>query len=790
MNLRVKLSILIMLLAITPLLLVTYLGYLNQREALQDKSIEQLISIAELQERRINETLDRYLEQLVLISSRTQLKKSLLAYSQDQLEEEMGQIFSIISDANNSSLLTENVTIFDLAGGRVSTTNSKLHPENVFEESFFQSGLRSSQLFDIVKNDQNILSVQLVGPLHLDGEVIGMMEIHASANLIFGITEDYSGLGKTGETLIGKKNKQGDALFLTPLRFDAGAALSRGISSQISNSPIIQAIGGDESVVINRDAKDYRGETVLAVTRYVDALDWGVVVKIDRDEAFAPILDLTKSYISIVGLAAVLIVLISVAVVRKIVDPIRYLTLFAENLQAGNFSMRTEVLRDDEVGILAAALNQMASRLNDVYVDLEKQVKERTSKLTEALQSLEVKNSDLSDAKLAMMNILEDVEAEKVRAEKQVQETQKFKQAVDSSTDGIIISLPDMQVVYVNQAWEHLTGYSQEEVIGKKPSMIQSGKTPKEVYEKMTQALQAGESFSSEELINKRKDGSEYSAALSIVPIRENDKTIFYVGVQQDISKRKQVDKAKTEFVSLASHQLRTPLSAIGWYTEMLLAGDAGPISDSQRQYLDEVYRGNKRMVGLVNALLNVSRIELGTFAVDPEMCSIETIINDIHKELHPKIEQKQMRCTLQIAEGIPDISADPKLLTMIIQNLYSNAVKYTPEGGTVIVSANTVNKGDMFGGKQMEFDSISLAIKDSGLGIPREQHGNILFRADNVKETDAEGTGLGLYIVKAVLEQTGGAVWFESAEGQGATFYVIIPKDGMKKKEGTKKLS
>lgn len=241
------------------------------------------------------------------------------------------------------------------------------------------------------------------------------------------------------------------------------------------------------------------------------------------------------------------------------------------------------------------------------------------------------------------------------------------------------------------------------------------------------------------------------------------------------------VDKAKTEFVSLASHQLRTPLSAINWYTEMLLAGDAGKITDDQRGFLDQIAQSNKRMVALVSSLLNVSRIDLGTFAVDPVPTNFTQVADSVLSELAPQIGEKKLIINKNYDPQLPLIPADPKLLRIILQNLLSNAVKYTAEGSITLTIKQLVKE-----------QRVLMSVADTGFGIPAEAQAKIfskLYRADNARARDADGNGLGLYIVKSIVEQSDGKVWFVSKENQGTTFYVTLPLSGMQKKEGSKAL-
>ena len=230
------------------------------------------------------------------------------------------------------------------------------------------------------------------------------------------------------------------------------------------------------------------------------------------------------------------------------------------------------------------------------------------------------------------------------------------------------------------------------------------------------------------------------------------------------------VDKAKTEFVSLASHQLRTPLTAINWYTEMLLSGDAGALTAQQKKYLQEIYTGSQRMVELVNALLNVSRLDMGTFAMEPAAVNLEELAQSVIKEQMPQITKCNMKLHTSFEYGAPTITTDLKLVRMIFQNLLSNAVKYTPAEGSITLS---ITQGTLP-------ETVLVTVADTGWGIPQAQQNKIFqkfFRADNVKEKDAEGTGLGLYLVKAILEKLGGSIRFESKENAGTTFYVTLPR-------------
>jgi len=267
-------------------------------------------------------------------------------------------------------------------------------------------------------------------------------------------------------------------------------------------------------------------------------------------------------------------------------------------------------------------------------------------------------------------------------------------------------------------------------------------------------------------------------------------------GAHKHIKKEIEIDRAKSDFVALASHQLRTPLSIIKWYVDFMLEEDAGPLNQDQKRYLREVYKSNEHLIELVNALLDVSRIDVGTFAIKPEPSDLIQIAESALEVISKEVKEKNINLIKKFDQGLPKINLDPKLTKTLFQNILYNSVKYTPEGGTIGVNIKK-RKND-----------ILIEMFDSGCGIPSDSQPNIftkLFRAENVKKIESEGTGLGLYIVKAIVDKSGGKIWFESkfiepAEGEepvkekageiNTIFYISIPLKGMIKKLGSKELT
>ncbi len=261
----------------------------------------------------------------------------------------------------------------------------------------------------------------------------------------------------------------------------------------------------------------------------------------------------------------------------------------------------------------------------------------------------------------------------------------------------------------------------------------------------------------------------------------ENSKPIRSVGVVQDITRQKEVNQAKTEFVSLASHQLKTPVGAVKWNIEMLLSGDYGDLKPKQKEVLSDVYNLNERMGELVKGFLNVSRVDLGIFSIEPVVVNYSDVSDEVLSELKNKIETKKINVNVEYQKNLPETIADTKLLRIIFQNLLSNAVKYTSNKGNVTVKIGADDK------------EIKITVSDDGVGISADEKECIyskLYRASNAQEIDPDGNGLGLYLLKEITERAGGRTWFESELNVGTTFYVTFPLPGMQKKKGEKKLS
>lgn len=269
------------------------------------------------------------------------------------------------------------------------------------------------------------------------------------------------------------------------------------------------------------------------------------------------------------------------------------------------------------------------------------------------------------------------------------------------------------------------------------------------------------------------RKGDSIHVSLAAAPIKKRSEVVGSVVVFADKTHEYEVDKMKSEFVSIASHQLRTPLTGIKWMVSLLLRGQVGKLSEKQLEFVQNINSSNERMIQLVNDLLNVSRIESSKAKkLERTACDLKKMIGDVLAEQQGIAQQLGVSLVADIQASPATVEADHDKLYQVVMNLANNAIKYSRKGGSVQVGYS-LEKGEKDG------TFVKVSIRDSGIGIPKSQQGQIFkkfFRADNAVESVATGTGLGLYYVKMVVEAHGGRIWFDSVPDKGTTFYFTLP--------------
>ncbi|QQS18597.1 hypothetical protein IPL68_00625 [Candidatus Saccharibacteria bacterium] len=226
--------------------------------------------------------------------------------------------------------------------------------------------------------------------------------------------------------------------------------------------------------------------------------------------------------------------------------------------------------------------------------------------------------------------------------------------------------------------------------------------------------------------------------------------------------KLKKLDETKDEFISMASHQLRTPLTSVKGYLSMVLEGDAGPLKPQQEELLKQSFLSSQRMVNLIADLLNLSRLNTGKFVIEAQPTDLRVIVDQEVAQLHESAKAKNITVTWDMPSTFSLVELDEGKMHQVVMNLIDNAIYYTPMGGTILIELKETPS------------AVEFTVKDSGIGVPRAEQRHLFtkfYRAENAKRTRPDGTGLGLYMAKKVVVVQGGSILFESVEGKGSTF-------------------
>lgn len=464
--------------------------------------------------------------------------------------------------------------------------------------------------------------------------------------------------------------------------------------------------------------------------------------------------------------------LYSLLFARRITSPIKVLSESSQKVSRGNYALRIGnelLLRKDEVGVLARSFNNMLENLNLKIT----QVESGNNMIMETKKHLEERNDELERSQLATANLLEDLEDEKDVVELRVkertleleQEKIKLLQVTSNMKGGGILLDKNFKVVFTNEATYTMLhiphGAHNDQVIEKLFEHFKG--TPIQHYYK--ECLE-GKTFHIGEIDGEGKVYEIFFHHLH-ESAQEGAQTVGYFILFVDISGVKLLERSKSELVAVASHQLRTPLTAMRGNVEMLIDESFGTLNKEQHELLDDIDVSTIRLISMVNDMLDITKIERGGLEMVFEDISVKEIIDSVLSDLN--VYAKRHEFTID-TKGLKDdifVSADRVRIRQVFQNLIDNAIKYSNHPGKLDIFT-TVTDG-----------IVEVAFKDNGIGVPKNEQSRLFdrfYRATNTSKTSSSGSGLGLYIVKSIAKQLGGDIKFESEEGKGTTFYVTLP--------------
>jgi|GEM_PF-2555859 len=495
-----------------------------------------------------------------------------------------------------------------------------------------------------------------------------------------------------------------------------------GISAEYTNEQGLQVLGSAHAMTI---------ELFDAQSKKAPRIDWYIIAEQPVSAVYADARQ-TALFSILLSLAAVaLATLAAFFFAGRISRPIESLHTAALQFGQGNLGHRAPVESGDEIGDLARSFNTMAETIGKAMLSLRR-------------------------------------EEEVVSAERN-----KLSLILSGITNAVIAVDLDGAIILFNKAAETLVGLPSAHVIGKHVRdifKIYDGE--KEVlYEEYCPprpGATEGAVYNKSNLRIPVATGKDH--IVNLVSGRIKEGISIHLGcilTFQDITQEYAMEKMKREFVSIAAHQLRTPLTGMKWAVDYLLTGEKGELTEPQKTLASQALEAVGRMIHLVNDLLDVNRVEEGRFGIHTAVQPIYPMLQRILSSSEKIAEIKGVEFSSYLAENIPALDFDPDKMEIVLNNIFDNAIKYTPKGGHIYVRT------------EVKDGSVLITAQDSGIGIARDDSDRIFskfFRSSQAYLHHTDGSGLGLYVAKNIMDQHGGKIWFDSAENAGTTFYVSLP--------------
>ncbi len=416
----------------------------------------------------------------------------------------------------------------------------------------------------------------------------------------------------------------------------------------------------------------------------------------------------------------------------------------------------TEYLVEERVKYLSREnLESLALKkteeLRAINANLESTIQTRTEELTRTNEALKQSKANIELQLVAVATEKERIEA-----------------IVSSIGEGLLVTDSAGKVTLCNKTAQALLDRTEETIVGQHiTSVFGADANPDSPLASLSEVLAAKKTITLSDALYIRPDKVELVLSITTTSIEFNKEIVGGVTVFRDITEQKILEAAKQQFISIAAHQLRTPLSGIKWALSLLLDAGGGELNDQQRVLVMKSSESVNRLIGLVNDLLDVDRIESGRIQFKFVPTDAMDLFRNVLFELTPQISHKQISLKILPPSNLPKVPVDQESMRAVFQNLLENAIRYTPPQGTITLAATA------------DDHSVNLSITDTGIGIPFGEQKKIFtrfFRASNAVKREPNGSGLGLYIAKQIVDRHRGSLWFETTVGKGTTFHVSLP--------------
>ncbi len=572
------------------------------------------------------------------------------------------------------------------------------------------------------------LSTSSIGTSRKSGEVFGVLVEKVQLNTLWQRINAVK-MGTTGYVYVvddkGNLLTHPDKSYLSHMRNMKNIPVVHNFLTNLTNNTKTAGPVEELSSEVN--------EPSLTTYNSVPLTNWGVIAQVPVSDMLAAI---NRAGIFSIILFIITLSIISLAglfISSKIVEPIEELQQGSRLLGQGNFNQQLTIKTGDEIEELANTFNKMAADLAQAF-----QKQEHDKNVINA-------------------------------------ERNKMAVAISSIADAVIGVDFERKIVIFNKAAQIVTGFSAEQVIGKRIDEVfklYDGNTeiPSATYSPINDSSSEGAVFRKE---NLALTTSVKKAFVHVVAgqIKEGRSVnLSCILVLHDVTQEQELEKMKLDFVSMAAHELRTPLTSIRGYLSIFMKENEGKFSDEQKMFLDQINIASDQLMALIQNLLNMSKIEQGVFTISKQPTDWIVLVNKTVDTVKISAQEKQIQLTfVEPSEPVPSLSVDTMRITEVISNLLSNAINYTPQGGSITV---TIEQKD---------GQVITHVKDTGKGIAQKDIEHLFtkfFRVKKNLEQGTNGTGMGLYISKSIVEMHGGKIWVESEEGKGSVFSFSLPVD------------
>lgn len=758
------------LLSITTMSVVALAAYFRARDSLEQTIVNRLLVAASLKELQLNEWIDSQRQDTLLISQLPEVRsrvatllttnptdpKHRQAYQQlDQYFDNLRAVKPTLRDV----LILSNGGFVVFSSGDQSvvgtykplgepTTYFPTHSAAVVVPNFFWQDGKSGITFG-------------TDLLDLQGTKMGAITVALDLRAIDTLIRENTGLGQTAETyLVGKSSPDNVFISRSDKRTETEEAPDSNATNAASNAVVAESEGIDRVVREKNPAglqgltRNYDGVRVLGVYRWLTKANLAIVVEIEQEEAFLPARRLAREILqiglSLSGLLLVAVYLLS----RRITQPVLAIADSAIKIADGNLDIRVPVITGDEIGILSQAFNKMTEYLKQ-------------------------SNEQLSDAN-------RNLEARVTAATADLQDTLAYLASViNNMADGLLVTDVDGKITEYNAALLKMFDLQAADMQIKNPEKVLSPELTRLIAESQQKHHQV---LTVEvPLADGRVAKASATAILKDAP-DDGDPTTDetnadYIGtviLLQDITKEKEVDQMKTDFISTVSHELRTPLTSVLGFAKVikkklqesvlpLVQTDDKKVQRTVRQVnenIDIIVSEGERLTNLINDLLDIAKMEAGRVDWNMQPMQVNELIARAITATSSLFEQKQLTLEQDLEADLPEVEGDRDRLLQVVINLLSNAVKFTDEGSVICRT-------------RADQQCVTVSIVDNGIGIAEDDQPKVFEKFKQVGDTltdKPKGTGLGLPICKQIVEHHGGTIWVESELGHGSTFSFTLP--------------